>query len=91
MKGSAAGTGDWQLFNLRKDPAGLHNQSAKHPEKRDELIRLWEKYAKSNGVLVGGAGPFAEAKWHPLQRLWITHDGERGPALRSSGVQITCL
>jgi len=58
----AGGTGDWQLFNLREDPAELQDLSKKYPEKRDALLTLWEQYAKTNGVIVSDAGPFAGGK-----------------------------
>lgn len=58
LKG-AGGTGDWELFNLKDDPAEAHDLSAKHPEKREALLKLWEEYVKSNGVIVSDAGPFA--------------------------------
>jgi len=45
------GTGDWELFNLEQDPAELNDLSKRYPDKRRELISLWEKYKKDNGVL----------------------------------------
>jgi arylsulfatase A-like enzyme len=56
----AGGTGDWELFNLREDPAELHDLSAKHPDKRKALLELWDEYVKRNGVIVSEAGPFAQ-------------------------------
>lgn len=56
---AAGGTGDWELFNLRDDPAELHDLSAKHPEKRQALLKLWDEYVKRNGVIVSDAGPYA--------------------------------
>jgi arylsulfatase A-like enzyme len=38
LKG-AGGTGDWQLFNLKDDPAELHDLSAKYPDKRKALLK----------------------------------------------------
>jgi arylsulfatase A-like enzyme len=55
----AGGTGDWELFNLKDDPAEMHDLSAKHPEKRQAMLKLWDEYVKTNGVLVSDAGPFA--------------------------------
>jgi arylsulfatase A-like enzyme len=62
MLKKAGGTGDWQLFNLREDPAELHDLSKKYPERREMMKKLWEQYATSNGVIAGDAGPFAEAR-----------------------------
>lgn len=56
---TAGGTGDWELINLREDPAELRDLSAKHPDKRQAMIQLWDEYVKRNGVIVSEAGPFA--------------------------------
>jgi arylsulfatase len=56
----AGGTGDWQLFNLRNDPAELHDLSAQHPDTRKALLALWDEYVKRNGVIVSDAGPYAQ-------------------------------
>lgn len=61
LKG-AGGSGDWELFNLREDPAELHDLSSTHPEKRKALLELWNQYVKRNGVIVSDAGPFATRK-----------------------------
>ena len=45
------GKGDWELFNVRNDPGELNDLSAENPEKRREMIALWEQYTKENGVL----------------------------------------
>jgi arylsulfatase len=59
MKG-AGGTDGWRLFNLREDPAELHDVSAQNPAKRDELLKLWDQYVKDNGVILTGDGIFKE-------------------------------
>lgn len=56
----AGGSGDWQLFNLQDDPAEMHDLSAKHPERREAMLKLWNEYVKTNGVIVSDAGPFAK-------------------------------
>jgi arylsulfatase A-like enzyme len=56
---AAEGTGDWELFDLRRDPAELHDLSAKHPDERKALLELWDEYVKRNGVALSDAGPFA--------------------------------
>jgi arylsulfatase A-like enzyme len=53
--------GDWQLFNLREDPGELQDLSKKYSTKREMLIRLWEQYVKTNGVIASDAGPFTTA------------------------------
>lgn len=57
---NAGGTGDWELFNLHDDPAEMHDLSNDHPAKREALIKLWEQYEISNGVIAANAGPFAD-------------------------------
>jgi arylsulfatase len=57
---AAGGTSDWQLYNLREDPAELNDLSATQPEKRKALLRLWDEYVKRNGVVLSDAGPYAE-------------------------------
>jgi arylsulfatase len=44
------GTGEWQLFDLSKDPGETTDLSAAHPEIRKELIDAWQSYAKLNNV-----------------------------------------
>lgn len=58
----AGGNGDWELFNLREDPAELHDLSANYPDKREALLELWNEYVKRNGVIVSDAGPYAQPK-----------------------------
>jgi len=47
------GTNDWQLFNLSEDLGEQRDLSAKFPEKKKELIALWDQYAETNGVIIG--------------------------------------
>jgi arylsulfatase A-like enzyme len=58
----AGGSGEWQLFNLLKDPGELHDLSKKNPLRLKTLTELWASYAKSNGVVISDAGPFAKSK-----------------------------
>ena len=58
----AGGTGDWQLFNLREDPAELHDLSEEQPERRAAMLELWDDYVTTNGVVLTGDGPFAMRK-----------------------------
>lgn len=55
----AGGTGTWQLFNLRDDPAEMHDVAAQHPAQRDAMLKLWDEYVTTNGVIESDAGPFA--------------------------------
>ena len=45
------GLGEWELFNLKQDPAELIDLSKQHPDKRKEMIALWETYKRENKVL----------------------------------------
>jgi arylsulfatase len=45
------GPGEWELFNLKQDPAELNDLSKQHQGKLKEMITLWEQYKKENGVL----------------------------------------
>ena len=45
------GTDDWELFNLKEDPAEMNDLSAKYPDRRKAMIERWEQYRKDNGVL----------------------------------------
>ena len=56
------GTGDWQLYNLAEDLGEQYDLSDKFPEKRKELIALWDEYVEMNGVIIGERSPFERAK-----------------------------
>jgi len=47
------GIWDWQLFNLDADPGEQYDLSGKFPEKKTQLIALWDEYVETNGVIVG--------------------------------------
>lgn len=57
---AAGGTSDWQLFNLREDPAELHDVSSQLPEKRAAMLKRWDEHATTNGVVLTVDGPFAK-------------------------------
>lgn len=46
-----SGTGDWQLFDVAKDPAEAEDVSAAHPEKLAAMTALWDDYRDANGVV----------------------------------------
>ena len=43
-------TGEWQLYDLDKDPGETTDLSAEFPEVREQLINDWINYTKQNGV-----------------------------------------
>ena len=45
------GKGDWELFNIKEDPAELKDLSTENPQKLKELVGQWERYKEENGVL----------------------------------------
>lgn len=44
------GTGEWQLFDLEKDPGETIDLSAANPEIKEQMVIGWNKYAKENDV-----------------------------------------
>jgi len=44
------GTGEWQLFELEKDPGETTDLSAANATVKQELISAWKEYAKQNDV-----------------------------------------
>jgi arylsulfatase A-like enzyme len=59
---AAGGTGEWQLFNLKTDPAETNDLAKASPNQLKELVALWDEYAKNNGVILSGDGPFMRGK-----------------------------
>ena len=59
---AAGGTGEWQLFNLKADPAETHDLATDNPNQLKELVALWDEYARNNGVILSGDGPFMRGK-----------------------------
>ena len=45
------GKGEWELFNLREDPAESNDLSLEYPEIREELIEAYKEYEKNVGVI----------------------------------------
>jgi arylsulfatase len=45
------GTGEWELFDLKQDPAKMIDLGEQHPRKLEEMITLWELYKMENRVL----------------------------------------
>lgn len=41
-------TGEWQLYDLEKDPGETSDLSAQYPEIKKELIQAWQDYALAN-------------------------------------------
>jgi arylsulfatase len=45
------GKGEWELFDLKEDPAEMNDLSGKHPDRLENMIARWEQYERDNGVL----------------------------------------
>lgn len=45
------GNGEWELFDLKEDPAEMNDLSSEHPDRLEKMIERWEQYKKDNGVL----------------------------------------
>jgi arylsulfatase A-like enzyme len=56
------GSWNWELFNLSADPGEQYDLSDKFPEKRKQLIALWDEYVKTNGVIIGDRSPYESAR-----------------------------
>jgi len=46
------GTGQWELFDLDKDPGEIYNLAETEKDKLEEMIELWEQYENDAGVLL---------------------------------------
>jgi arylsulfatase len=46
------GKADWELFNIAADPAERHDLAARHPERVQAMVALWDGYAKANNVIL---------------------------------------
>jgi len=59
------GKSDWELFNLKTDPAERKDLAAERPDKVKELLALWDDYAKANNVVLPSRSVF-ETLWDQL-------------------------
>jgi arylsulfatase A-like enzyme len=51
------GTGEWQLFDLKADPAETIDRASERPGIRDQLLRHWDEYVSSNNVIFPATSP----------------------------------
>ena len=52
------GKGDWELFNVAKDPAEREDVAANHPDKVKALTALWDDYVAANNVILPNRSMF---------------------------------
>lgn len=45
------GSGDWALYNLKSDPLEQTDLSQALPEKRAQMLELWETYERQTGIV----------------------------------------
>ncbi|WP_309398735.1 sulfatase-like hydrolase/transferase [Cerasicoccus maritimus] len=57
------GTGEWELYDITKDPGEVNNLADENPELVKELIEAYAQYEKDNGVI-----PVPEG-YDPLKQL----------------------
>ena len=46
------GVSDWQQYDLATDPGESRDLADQHPERTQQLVALWEAYAKDVGVVL---------------------------------------
>jgi arylsulfatase len=46
------GPGDWQLYDLSRDPGEIDDLAASRPDKLAELLTLWDRYVEETGVIL---------------------------------------
>lgn len=56
-----AGTGDWQLFDLARDPGETRDLSASEPAVRRRLLKAWNTYSTANNVVLPEVSPVCPA------------------------------
>jgi arylsulfatase len=58
------GSGDWRLYRIERDPAELYDRAEEYADRTQELVALWEQWARENGVVLaepeGGADDAAQ-------------------------------
>lgn len=52
------GAGQWQLYDLARDPAECHDRAALEPEVLASLIEAWNHYASAKGIVEGPVSIF---------------------------------
>jgi arylsulfatase len=56
-----SGTGTWQLYDLKTDPAEMQDLALVQPEIRDQMAGHWDEYAKANGLILPDRSPVCAA------------------------------
>jgi arylsulfatase A-like enzyme len=46
------GKGEWELFNVAKDPGERHDLAQEQPERLKAMLAVWDRYARENNVVL---------------------------------------
>jgi arylsulfatase len=65
------GKGDWELFNVAKDPGERKDLAAQNPDKVKAMLAAWESYVKANNVILPVRGPFDTLEKDMPQRVTV--------------------
>ena len=65
------GKSDWELFNLAKDPAERKDLAAERPDKLRQMIALWDRYVRTNNVILPSRGPYDTLEKDMQQRVTV--------------------
>ncbi|WP_157995602.1 arylsulfatase [Peristeroidobacter soli] len=52
------GKGDWELFDLKSDPAERKDLAAERPEKVKAMVELWDSYVRADNVVLPNRSVF---------------------------------
>jgi arylsulfatase len=52
------GKGNWELFNVAKDPGERKDVAAEHPDKLKQMLALWDDYVRTNNVILPSRSAF---------------------------------
>ena len=52
------GKGDWELFNIKEDPAERRDLAATNSDRVKEMLKLWDDYVLNNNVILPSRSPF---------------------------------
>ena len=50
------GTGEWELYDLEKDPSETSNLATSHPDVLAEMIVRWRSFADQTGIVISDEG-----------------------------------
>jgi arylsulfatase len=63
------GKGDWELFDVARDPAERKDLAAERPDKLKALIALWDGYVRTNNVILPSRSLFESLEDQLPQRV----------------------